>query len=78
MAGGVAITGAVGIGRVAAGRHFPTDVIAGATVGTGIGVLVPHLHVKEPSDTQGGVPEVDGVNVQTGEGSWLVSLHGTF
>jgi undecaprenyl-diphosphatase len=41
--GGVA-TGLVSYGRVRAGNHFPTDVIAGAMAGAGIGVLVPHLH----------------------------------
>ncbi|WP_235297918.1 phosphatase PAP2 family protein [Portibacter marinus] len=30
--------------RVRAGRHFPTDVIVGYGVGTGIGLLVPYLH----------------------------------
>ena len=30
--------------RVRAGAHFPTDVIAGAFAGAGIGVVVPHLH----------------------------------
>jgi undecaprenyl-diphosphatase len=45
---GAAATTLVGIGRVKAGEHFPTDVIAGAMVGAGIGVLVPHLHREEP------------------------------
>jgi membrane-associated phospholipid phosphatase len=38
--------GAAGVGvlRVAAGRHFPTDVAAGAILGTGVGWLVAHLH----------------------------------
>ncbi len=31
-------------GRVKSGDHFPTDVIAGAMAGAGIGILVPHLH----------------------------------
>ena len=31
-------------GRVQSGDHFPTDVIAGAMAGAGIGILVPHLH----------------------------------
>jgi membrane-associated phospholipid phosphatase len=33
-----------GILRVASGRHFPTDVLAGAVFGTLIGWAVPHLH----------------------------------
>ena len=34
----------VSIERVRAGKHFPTDVIAGSIAGAGIGVIVPHLH----------------------------------
>lgn len=30
--------------RVASGDHFPTDVLAGAVVGSAIGILVPVLH----------------------------------
>jgi membrane-associated phospholipid phosphatase len=29
---------------VAAGKHFPSDVVVGALVGTGVGLLVPWLH----------------------------------
>jgi len=38
--------GAVGVAilRVAAAQHFPTDVVAGAALGTGIGWLVPTIH----------------------------------
>ncbi len=39
-----AMTVAVGVNRVLARAHFPTDVIAGALAGAGLGVLVPHLH----------------------------------
>jgi undecaprenyl-diphosphatase len=35
------------IERVRAGKHFPTDVIAGAVAGAGIGIIVPHLHREE-------------------------------
>lgn len=34
----------VGAARMLAGRHFPTDVISGAIVGTSVGVMVPALH----------------------------------
>jgi membrane-associated phospholipid phosphatase len=36
-------------GRVKGGVHFPTDVLAGALVGVGIGYLVPALHRVEGS-----------------------------
>lgn len=35
---------AVGTLRVAAGRHFPTDVLAGAALGALIGWLIPTVH----------------------------------
>lgn len=42
--------GATGVSalRVAGGRHFPTDVLAGAVLGTGIGWLVATVHRKTP------------------------------
>jgi membrane-associated phospholipid phosphatase len=36
-----------GLSRVLFGRHFPTDVIAAAAMGTLIGVMVPWLHRRE-------------------------------
>ncbi|WP_242392245.1 phosphatase PAP2 family protein [Anaeromyxobacter oryzisoli] len=36
----------VAVERVAAGWHFPTDVIAGAVMGTLVGVGVPWLHLR--------------------------------
>jgi undecaprenyl-diphosphatase len=44
LAGGVILTSFVGVERVRSASHFPTDVIAGALVGAGVGVLVVHLH----------------------------------
>jgi membrane-associated phospholipid phosphatase len=45
---GILLTASVGYGRVRAGVHFPTDVIAGGLMGAGIGVLVPALHRRSP------------------------------
>lgn len=36
--------------RVAAGEHFPTDVIAGAIVGSAIGYFIPVLHKNTPDN----------------------------
>jgi membrane-associated phospholipid phosphatase len=47
LAGGVALTTFVGVERVRSGAHFPTDVIAGALAGAGIGMLVVHLHRQD-------------------------------
>ena len=42
--------GALGVAvlRVAAGKHFPTDVAASAALGTGIGWIVPTIHPTRP------------------------------
>jgi membrane-associated phospholipid phosphatase len=36
----------VSVLRVVAGKHFPTDEFAGAALGSGIGWLVPTIHLK--------------------------------
>jgi undecaprenyl-diphosphatase len=50
LALGLALTGSVSFARVRAGAHFPTDVMAGALAGAGIGVLVPHFHRFYPTE----------------------------
>jgi len=36
--------------RVKAGKHFPTDVIAGYAAGAFVGYIIPHLHKKKEED----------------------------
>ncbi len=40
------LAAATGALRMASGNHFLTDVIVGAVIGTGCGLLVPYLHSK--------------------------------
>lgn len=41
---GTLLASFVAVGRVAAGKHFPTDVLTGAAVGASVGTLMPALH----------------------------------
>lgn len=43
-AGAIIVPAVTGYLRIAAGKHFPTDVIMGYAVGATIGFLVPHFH----------------------------------
>ena len=58
------VTSFVSVQRVRAGKHFPTDVIAGAFAGAGVGVIVPHLHRTEETQQRrvwvGFAPEAEG------------------
>jgi membrane-associated phospholipid phosphatase len=64
LAAGTAITAFVSVNRVLSGAHFPTDVIAGALAGAGIGILVPHFHRSETAKQRpmwiGFAPETGG------------------
>jgi undecaprenyl-diphosphatase len=55
--GGMAVTTFVSVARVSEGKHFPTDVIAGAAAGATVGTLVPHLHAISDDD----VPRVEAM-----------------
>jgi membrane-associated phospholipid phosphatase len=55
---GTAVASFTGVGRVLAGKHFPTDVLAGAAVGAGVGTLIPALHDSPVIVSLG--PEGDG------------------
>ena len=67
---GTAITVFTSAERVRAGAHFPTDVIAGAIAGAGIGVIVPHIHRSEDVTQRriwvGYAPTNGGAGVQAG------------
>lgn len=59
---GAAIPAVTGYLRVAAGKHYPTDVIGGYAVGAVVGILIPHLHRnKKNKDT--------GLQLDLGPGS---------
>jgi len=52
--------------RVTAGKHYPTDVIAGYAMGATIGVLIPHLHRNKKM-------EDIGLRINVGYNSALVT-----
>jgi membrane-associated phospholipid phosphatase len=61
---GALVTTVTCVGRVRSGEHFPTDVIAGAMAGFGIGILVAHSHRAEAPTQRpiwiGAAPVADG------------------
>lgn len=69
---GTAVTAFTAYERVRAGAHFPTDVIAGAVAGAGIGIIVPHIHrsedVKQRRIWVGFAPDPSGGGVMQGGG----------
>ena len=58
----------VGYLRYAAGKHFPTDIITGALVGSAIGYFIPFIHRTNESDLDVSL----GIN---GKGSTLNFLY---
>lgn len=48
----------VGLLRVEAGRHFWTDVVAGAALGSAIGFAIPYLHLQDGKDDSRGIGNV--------------------
>lgn len=72
LGAGTALTTFVSVERVRGGAHFPTDVIAGAIAGSGIGVIVSHLHRNEDVEPRrfwvGFAPERSGGGCLQGGG----------
>jgi membrane-associated phospholipid phosphatase len=60
---GFTAAGAVSYFRVAGDRHWMTDVVVGAAMGTGIGFLVPWLHRANPGLGLRVVPQSQGLAV---------------
>ena len=60
-AGSLFIASVVGYLRYEAGMHFPTDILAGAIVGSAIGYAIPWMHRvgKENVSLTPGVPHAD-------------------
>lgn len=51
----LALASGVGYLRYASGKHFPTDIIVGAVVGSAIGYVIPKLHKKKSGKTGNGL-----------------------
>ncbi len=47
---GISTATLVGVLRILSGKHFPTDVLVGALVGSFIGVVIPKLHEVNPTN----------------------------
>jgi membrane-associated phospholipid phosphatase len=54
--GSLTVASTVGLLRYLSGRHFPTDIVAGAALGAAVGYAVPRLHETSDDMTGGGVP----------------------
>ena len=59
--GGYTLAAGVGTMRVLAGSHFPTDVLAGAAIGSLYGWLIPWLHLNKEDHKFAITPAVNGI-----------------
>jgi len=60
---GMALAGAVGYLRIAGDMHYSTDVITGAIMGTGVGLLLPYLLHYGHDDPPLTVEPADNVSI---------------
>lgn len=56
--GSLVAASAIGYMRYASGAHFPTDILAGAIIGSAIGYLIPALHENNSKLTM--LPSIEG------------------
>ena len=59
---GTAVTFFVSFERVRSGEHFPTNVVAGAFGGAGVGVLTAHLHREDSTKNQAALDRLGRVS----------------
>ena len=61
--GSYTLAAGVGAARVFAGSHFPTDVFAGAAIGSLCGWVIPRLHLKKGNENYTITPAGNGIIV---------------
>lgn len=63
--GAISLPAVTGYLRYEAGKHFPTDILAGYAVGATIGYLVPHFHKNKGKDSNLNlVPTSNGLGLE--------------
>jgi membrane-associated phospholipid phosphatase len=55
-AGSILLASSVGYLRIASGKHFLTDVLFGAIVGSAIGYFIPKIHETDPDNLEPAMP----------------------
>jgi membrane-associated phospholipid phosphatase len=64
LVAGLTGSAVVGVARIAAGGHFPSDVLIGYAVGAGVGIAIPALHDKKLQPTALALPNAAGLGIR--------------
>lgn len=72
------LTGSVAMLRVGAGKHYPSDVLVGASIGTAIGLSVPVLHRVRPRDLPPPILQPTGLFTQPAQQGEPAKVGATF